>query len=55
LKESEGELSMGTDRLQEKKNPSDFALWKSSKEGEPFWDSPWGKGTINFFLTKRKF
>uniref|UniRef100_A0A914CL90 Cysteine--tRNA ligase, cytoplasmic n=1 Tax=Acrobeloides nanus TaxID=290746 RepID=A0A914CL90_9BILA len=44
LKESEGELSMGTDRLQEKKNPSDFALWKSSKEGEPFWDSPWGKG-----------
>ena len=27
-----------------KKNPMDFALWKSSKEGEPFWDSPWGKG-----------
>jgi cysteinyl-tRNA synthetase len=22
----------------------DFALWKSSKEGEPSWDSPWGKG-----------
>ncbi len=27
-----------------KKNPMDFALWKSSKEGEPFWESPWGKG-----------
>ncbi|XP_014275463.1 probable cysteine--tRNA ligase, mitochondrial isoform X1 [Halyomorpha halys] len=22
----------------------DFALWKSAKPGEPFWDSPWGKG-----------
>jgi len=27
-----------------KKNPLDFALWKSSKPGEPAWDSPWGKG-----------
>jgi len=27
-----------------KKNPLDFALWKSSKEGEPFWESPWGLG-----------
>lgn len=27
-----------------KKNPLDFALWKKAKEGEPFWDSPWGKG-----------
>jgi cysteinyl-tRNA synthetase len=27
-----------------KKNPMDFALWKASKEGEPFWDSPWGNG-----------
>lgn len=27
-----------------KRNPLDFALWKSAKEGEPFWDSPWGKG-----------
>ncbi|MDI6800245.1 MAG: cysteine--tRNA ligase [Actinomycetota bacterium] len=25
-------------------NPLDFALWKSAKEGEPSWDSPWGKG-----------
>jgi len=27
-----------------KRNPMDFALWKSSKEGEPSWDSPWGPG-----------
>lgn len=27
-----------------KKNPLDFALWKSAKPGEPCWESPWGKG-----------
>ena len=27
-----------------KKNPLDFALWKSAKPGEIFWESPWGKG-----------
>lgn len=27
-----------------KENPLDFALWKSAKSGEPFWESPWGKG-----------
>jgi len=27
-----------------KRSPFDFALWKSSKPGEPVWDSPWGKG-----------
>jgi len=27
-----------------KKNPEDFALWKSAKPGEPTWDSPWGPG-----------
>jgi cysteinyl-tRNA synthetase len=27
-----------------KKNPLDFVLWKQSKEGEPFWESPWGQG-----------
>ena len=27
-----------------KKNPLDFVLWKKSKEGEPSWESPWGKG-----------
>ncbi|MBE6742036.1 MAG: cysteine--tRNA ligase [Ruminococcaceae bacterium] len=27
-----------------KENPLDFALWKAAKEGEPYWESPWGKG-----------
>ncbi|HSB52259.1 MAG TPA: cysteine--tRNA ligase, partial [Dissulfurispiraceae bacterium] len=27
-----------------KQSPMDFALWKASKEGEPWWESPWGKG-----------
>ncbi|MEW6557093.1 MAG: cysteine--tRNA ligase [Elusimicrobiota bacterium] len=27
-----------------KNDPLDFALWKKAKEGEPSWDSPWGKG-----------
>jgi cysteinyl-tRNA synthetase len=27
-----------------KENPMDFVLWKSSKPGEPSWDSPWGLG-----------
>ena len=27
-----------------KRHPMDFALWKEAKPGEPFWDSPWGKG-----------
>ena len=27
-----------------KRDPLDFVLWKSAKEGEPSWDSPWGQG-----------
>jgi cysteinyl-tRNA synthetase len=27
-----------------KRNPHDFALWKSAKPGEPAWESPWGQG-----------
>jgi cysteinyl-tRNA synthetase len=27
-----------------KEDPLDFALWKRAKEGEPAWDSPWGRG-----------
>ena len=27
-----------------KKEPMDFALWKSAKPGEPYWESPWGHG-----------
>jgi len=28
----------------DKNDPLDFVLWKVAKEGEPYWDSPWGKG-----------
>lgn len=40
------ELEVGAriDVNEEKKDPLDFALWKKAKEGEPSWDSPWGKG-----------
>ncbi len=27
-----------------KRDPLDFALWKAYKDGEPYWESPWGKG-----------
>lgn len=30
--------------VDKKRHPGDFALWKSSKEGEPAWESPWGPG-----------
>ena len=33
-----------------KKNPEDFVLWKPSKQNEPSWDSPWGKGRPGWHL-----
>eukprot|EP01083_Nonionella_stella_P058640 153557_1 len=39
----DGEGSLKADGA-EKKNDCDFALWKKSKAGEPWWDSPWGRG-----------
>ena len=39
------ELGARIDVSEIKKNPMDFALWKKKKkEGEPFWESPWGQG-----------
>ncbi len=29
---------------EKKRDPLDFALWKASKPGEPWWESPWGRG-----------
>lgn len=40
IAEGEGSLTSSNTKL----SPSDFALWKASKPGEPSWDSPWGKG-----------
>ncbi|XP_059166910.1 cysteine--tRNA ligase, cytoplasmic-like isoform X2 [Physella acuta] len=42
LAEGEGELT--ATESGEKRNATDFAVWKASKPGEPSWDSPWGKG-----------
>jgi len=33
-----------------KKNPLDFVLWKPSKESDPGWDSPWGRGRPGWHL-----
>jgi cysteinyl-tRNA synthetase len=33
-----------------KRDPLDFALWKSAKPGEPTWDSPWGPGRPGWHL-----
>ncbi|XP_011312367.1 cysteine--tRNA ligase, cytoplasmic [Fopius arisanus] len=44
LEEGEGDLCISEERLSEKRSPTDFALWKSSKAGEPWWESRWGKG-----------
>ena len=40
------ELEVGArvEVMEEKQNPLDFALWKKSKEGEPYWASVWGNG-----------
>lgn len=38
------EMLVAQDLDKGKKDPHDFALWKKSKDGEPFWNSPWGKG-----------
>ena len=40
------ELDLGSrvEIMEAKKNPMDFALWKNKKEGEPYWESPWGNG-----------
>jgi len=42
--EEEEEEEIEYNHIEEKRNPKDFALWKKSKEDEPFWESPWGKG-----------
>ena len=41
--QADGEGAL-TKKTSEKKSDADFALWKSSKEGEPSWQSPWGLG-----------
>ena len=42
LEDMQAGARIGVD--ERKEHPMDFALWKSSKPGEPAWDSPWGAG-----------
>jgi len=42
IDELESGARVGVD--ERKQDPLDFALWKTSKPGEPSWDSPWGAG-----------
>ncbi|KAE8267538.1 hypothetical protein A4X09_0g4803 [Tilletia walkeri] len=44
IEEGEGSLSTSTATISGKRHASDFALWKTSKAGEPAWPSPWGSG-----------
>lgn len=44
LQEAEGVLQDSTKHEEEKRNITDFALWKKAKKGEPKWESPWGEG-----------
>ncbi|MFU8796010.1 MAG: cysteine--tRNA ligase [Dehalococcoidia bacterium] len=37
-------ISQASTYEEKKEYPMDFALWKASKPGEPFWESPWGRG-----------
>ena len=46
-KKIEDLIAGASDRVQVsevKKDPTDFALWKAVKDGEAYWESPWGKG-----------
>ncbi|KNZ43229.1 cysteine--tRNA ligase [Acetobacterium bakii] len=45
-KQSIDDLKSGAriDVNDEKQSPLDFALWKKKKDGEPYWESPWGQG-----------
>jgi cysteinyl-tRNA synthetase len=42
--QADGEGALAAKKATNKKNSADFALWKSSKPGEPAWPSPWGPG-----------
>ena len=39
-----GRVDLEDPEAQKKQDANDFALWKASKPGEPWWDSPWGPG-----------
>lgn len=44
LDELRAGASERVDGGEQKRDPMDFAVWKGAKEGEPYWESPYGKG-----------
>jgi cysteinyl-tRNA synthetase len=40
----------GDEVISKKRDPRDFALWKSAKPGEPSWPTPWGDGRPGWHL-----
>lgn len=42
--QADGEGALSNTKTSFKKSAADFALWKASKSGEPYWPSPWGPG-----------
>jgi cysteinyl-tRNA synthetase len=42
--QADGEGALSQQKTSEKRSEADFAIWKSSKPGEPAWKSPWGPG-----------
>jgi len=47
---TELEAGARVEKSKNKKNQSDFVLWKPSKDNEPAWESPWGKGRPGWHL-----
>jgi cysteinyl-tRNA synthetase len=43
-------LQQGETDVETKRDPLDFALWKSAKPGEPSWETPWGEGRPGWHL-----
>jgi cysteinyl-tRNA synthetase len=44
------EVEQGEAESGGKRDPADFALWKSAKPGEPSWPTPWGRGRPGWHL-----
>ena len=43
-------LQQGESDVETKRDPTDFALWKRAKPGEPYWETPWGNGRPGWHL-----
>jgi cysteinyl-tRNA synthetase len=43
-------LNQGETDIDNKRDPVDFAMWKSAKPGEPSWETPWGAGRPGWHL-----